>query len=233
MTTAAKTVFKLLAILSIFSIQALGLVDKGLRSSDFASNKAWQSAVLELRETARNALGRQPATALSSASKEIYFFEDDNGSDESQQSFLASDLSKDGELKFIVGAGEEAPVRGWQMLKKMFDFHGLSNIKKVTGVWTYGTNLEMFLDKFKELTGKPLNKSSIKFNEKPSQELENIYKEAAKATWTAQQIAKYGFTEIENVNVFYTRYYIDDKNDPLCCGWQEDYDIEATFVPSK
>ena len=212
---------KLLIILSICSAQAFGLIEVGLRFSDFAGQEEWKKAVIELRNTAKAAIGEIPTNLTSSPSvKEMYFFEDNNGEGKSHQSFLASDLREDGTLSFTVEAGKDAPVRGWQMVDKMLAFYGPS-IKKIKAWWQYGTNLAIFLEKYRELTGKSFESSFKKG--KPSPELENIYKEAARATWTAQQIARYNFTNIEKITVFYQKEIPDVL--------EETYDIEVIFTP--
>ncbi len=111
-------------------------------------------------------------------------------------SSINSLVDKGGTLTFTVEANPETGVRGWEMLDTIFQFHG-NSIKKIDGTWCYETNLDMF----KTAVDESLSKLGKTLDDLNPSELDPIYKAAAKKTWTAQQVSKKGFSEVENVNV--------------------------------
>lgn len=190
--------------------------------AEIDAKSEWKQEFIMVRRAAREVLGKNYEGALYEDSIEIYYFETHNGDGEEFRSYIGTDLSSDGVLTFDVEAGKKAPMRGYELVKKMFAFH--ENIKKCKGQWYAGTNVEMFLKEFENRSGSTLMEvTSTKSNPRASkkftkEELETLYKDTAKATWTGKQFALHGFTEIESVEV--------DSNQ----GKDHRYDIIAIFI---
>jgi hypothetical protein len=92
-----------------------------------------------------------------------------------QSKGLIAEIGDDGIITFAIAAGEDSPVRGTAMFKKMLNHFG-GAVKGIRGVWTYGDNL-------RELNR--LTKSGMSVAQ------------AAEKTWTGKRAIDSGFKSMK------------------------------------
>ena len=76
--------------------------------------------------------------------------------------------------------GIRSSMSGQHLYNKMIKYYGLENINRIVGLWLGGTNYDAFL--INQASGQSLAESALN-------------------TWSGRQAAKYGFTEVQTLEV--------------------------------
>ena len=117
------------------------------------------------------------------------------------KSEISGELDSDGVFTFQImtvnDRGQRGPINGYELFGTVMEFLG-DKVKIIKGIWIDGTNLDLFqrhVEYYKAFLLKEQKKK-----EPSDKEMQDIYKSAAKATWTGRQAIRYGFSDVKSVD---------------------------------
>lgn len=206
----------------------IGAYDYYLERGEDYSTKAGQAAYLERqrntipyrREVDRSGLQKAEAQILKKLPTSGGSYQLEARLGEKKVSKILADLDQQGDLSFSIetqSEGQRGPIAGRVLFDRMMAFFG-DQVKSISGIWVYETNLELFQGAVNLLT------SEFEASKKvlPSEdELDLIYKAAALRTWTGQQAVRHGFSQVVDVDVEFE----DGKIDEATARFQKPYPL--------